>query len=103
MSDTSCRAEPLGKTPTARLDDRSPVRDVLRSYARDSYVLKRSTGSSAPPEAFASHIDCAPGIFESAPSPRLARALREFDVSRLDRYTPFPVEAHFKRAILDRM
>ena len=102
MSDTSCPAEPLGKMPTERPDDRSPVRDVLRSYARDSYVLKGSTCSSEPPEAFESLIDCATGIFETDPSPRLARALREFDVSRLDRYTPFPVEAHFKRAILDR-
>ena len=106
MSDTTRVAEPLAKTPaehrTPSDPGRSPVRDVLRSYARDSYVLKTPTCSSESPEAFAALIDCATGIFETDPSPRLARALREFDISRLDRYTPFPVEAHFKRAILDR-
>jgi histidinol-phosphate aminotransferase len=105
MSDKTCPAEPLDKKPEdLRQDDRTPVRNVLRAYRRDSYVLDGAGFDAddpleAPPGGI---IDCATGIFEFDPSPRLAVVLRDFDVHRLDRYTPFEVEAQFKRALLDR-
>jgi histidinol-phosphate aminotransferase len=85
---------------THRTDDRCPVRNVLRAYTRDTYVLHTPTPLPGDPPG--GIIDCATGIFEFDPSPRLAQVLRDFDVSRLDRYTPFEVEAQFKRALLDR-
>jgi histidinol-phosphate aminotransferase len=55
------------------------------------------------PDAFPGGIiDCATGIFEFDPSPRVAQSLGAFDVHRLDRYTPYDVEVLLKRAILHR-
>jgi histidinol-phosphate aminotransferase len=105
MTARSCRAEPIVKASAAnRRDDISPIREVLRGYTRDSYVRRNSSCESCDaPEAFdGGIIDCATGIFEFDPSPRVARALAEFDVHRLDRYTPYAVERLLKRAILDR-
>jgi histidinol-phosphate aminotransferase len=105
MTARSCRAEPLVKASAGnRPDELSPIRDVLRGYTRDSYVRRSSTCESCDaPGAFdGGIIDCATGIFEFDPSPRVARALAEFDVHRLDRYTPYAVERLLKRAILDR-
>jgi histidinol-phosphate aminotransferase len=105
MTARSCRAAPLAKPSAAgRTDEKCPIRDILRGYTRDSYVRRSSTCESCDaPEAFAGGIlDCATGIFEFDPSPRVARALGEFDVNRLDRYTPYAVEVLLKRAILDR-
>lgn len=105
MTVRTCRAEPLVKASAAgRPDECSPVRDVLRPYTRDSYVRRSSTCDACDAaDAFAGGIiDCATGIFEFDPSPRVARALGAFDVSRLDRYTPYAVEVLLKRAILNR-
>lgn len=105
MTTRQCRAEPLVRPSRAnRGDEASPIRDVLRRYARDSYVRRSSTCEACDaPGAFAGGIiDCATGIFEFDPSPRVARALGAFDVHRLDRYTPYAVERLLKRAILDR-
>ena len=80
-----------------------PIRDVLRGYSRDTYVRQaRSSGCDAPDGFPGGVIDCATGIFEFEPSPRLARALREFDVNHLALYTPLAVETRLKTAILER-
>ena len=80
-----------------------PIRDVLRGYSRDSYVRQaRSNGCDAPDGFPGGVLDCATGIFEFEPSPRLARALREFDVDQLALYTPLAVESRLKTAILER-
>jgi histidinol-phosphate aminotransferase len=105
MTIRNCRAEPFVRASRAsRTDERCPIKDVLRRYHRDSYVRRSSTCESCDaPEAFAGGIiDCATGIFEFDPSPRVARAIGAFDVTRLDRYTPYAVELVLKRAILDR-
>ena len=105
MTVRTCRAEPLVKpSGESRSDDHSPIRDILHHYTRDSYVRRSASCESCDaPEAFAGGIiDCATGIFEFDPSPRVARALGAFDVNRLDRYTPYAVEVLLKRAILDR-
>jgi histidinol-phosphate aminotransferase len=80
-----------------------PIRDVLRGYSRDTYVRQaRSSGCDAPDGFPGGVIDCATGIFEFEPSPRLARVLREFDVNQLALYTPLAVETRLKAAILER-
>jgi histidinol-phosphate aminotransferase len=80
-----------------------PIRDVLRGYSRDTYVRQaRSSGCDAPDGFPGGVIDCATGIFEFEPSPRLARVLREFDVDQLALYTPLAVESRLKSAILER-
>ena len=101
----NCRAEPLVKASGGcRADGASPIREVLRGYTRDSYIRRSPTCPSCDaPDAFEGGIiDCATGIFEFEASPRVACALRDFQVERLDRYTPFAVESLLKRAILDR-
>ncbi len=77
---------------------------MLRSYTRDTYIRRTPLCDACDAhEAFAGGIlDCATGIFEFDPSPRVTRALSEFDVHRLDRYAPYAVELRLKRAILDR-
>lgn len=105
MTVRTCRAEPLVRASAGgRADETSPVREGLLRYTRDSYVRRSSTCESCDaPDAFdGGIIDCATGIFEFDPSPRVVRALSEFDVHRLDRYTPYAVERLLKRAILDR-
>jgi len=105
MTVRTCRAEPLVRASSGgRADENSPVREGLIRYTRDSYVRRSSICAACDaPDAFAGGIiDCATGIFEYDPSPRVVRALGEFDVHRLDRYTPYAVERLLKRAILDR-
>jgi len=105
MTVRTCRAEPFVRpSGGSRSDESCPIREGLRGYARDSYVRRSSTCAACDaPEAFAGGIiDCATGIFEFDPSPRVMSALATFDVNRLDRYTPYPVELLLKRAILDR-
>jgi histidinol-phosphate aminotransferase len=105
MSERTCRAKPIVKaSPASRPDTCTIVRDALRGYARDSYIRRSSTCEACDaPETFdGGIIDCATGIYECEPSPRLARALREFDVHLLDRYAPFAVEVILKRALLAR-
>ena len=105
MTVRTCRAEPFVKASGGSRSDAScPIREGLRGYTRDSYVRRSSTCASCDaPGAFAGGIiDCATGIFEFDPSPRVALALSAFDVNRLDRYTPYAVELLLKRAILDR-
>jgi histidinol-phosphate aminotransferase len=100
-----CKAGPFLKPSAARRPEPGwPVRDVLRSYTRDTYIRRTPLCDSCDePEAFAGGIlDCATGIFEYELSPRVARALCEFDVHRLDRYTPYSIEVRLKQAILDR-
>jgi histidinol-phosphate aminotransferase len=105
MSERICRAEPIVKaSPAGRVDKCSVVRDALRDYARDSYVRRSPScdACDAPGTFPGGIIDCATGIYECEPSPRLKRALREFDVHMLDRYAPFAVEVVLKRALLAR-
>jgi histidinol-phosphate aminotransferase len=105
MSRVPCRAAPVVKPAVARRPDVGwPLRDVLRNYTRDTYVRRTPNCDScdAPENFDGGIIDCATGIFEFDPSPRVARALGEFDVHRLDRYAPYKVELRLKRAILDR-
>lgn len=105
MSGRICRAQPIVKaSPASRPDTCLVFREILRGYARDSYIRRSSTCELCDdPGSFAGGIiDCATGIYECEPSPRLARALREFDVHLLDRYAPFAVEVVLKRALLAR-
>ena len=104
MTNPICRADGVTESTRVRHDGDAPVRDALRGYTRDSYVrgLAKCDACDSP-EAFAGGIiDCATGIFEFEPSPRVIRALHEFRVERLDRYTASSVESLLKRAILDR-
>jgi histidinol-phosphate aminotransferase len=105
MSQRPCRATPIMKPSAARRPEPGwPVRDVLRTYTRDTYIRRTPLCDSCDgPEAFAGGIiDCATGIFEYDLSPRVAHALCEFDYHRLDRYTPYAVEVRLKHAILNR-
>jgi histidinol-phosphate aminotransferase len=100
-----CKAGPVLRPSAARRPEPGwPIRDVLRNYTRDTYIRRTPLCDSCDgPEAFAGGIlDCATGIFEYDLSPRVARALCEFDVHRLDRYTPYSIEVRLKQAILDR-
>jgi len=100
-----CKAAPVLRPSAARRPEPGwPIRDVLRSYTRDTYIRRTPLCDSCDePEAFAGGIlDCATGIFEYDLSPRVAKALCEFDVHRLDRYTPYSIEVRLKQAILDR-
>ena len=100
-----CKAGPVLKPLAARRPEPGwPIRDILRTYTRDTYIRRTPLCDSCDgPEAFAGGIlDCATGIFEYDLSPRVAKALREFDVHRLDRYTPYSIEVRLKQAILDR-
>jgi len=100
-----CKAAPVLKPLAARRPEPGwPIRDVLRSYTRDTYIRRTPLCDSCDgPEAFAGGIlDCATGIFEYDLSPRVAKALCEFDVHRLDRYTPYSIEVRLKQAILNR-
>ena len=77
MSRVPCRAAPVVKPSVARRPDVGwPLRDVLRNYTRDTYVRRTPKCDSCDgPEAFdGGIIDCATGIFEFDPSPRVARA-----------------------------
>lgn len=104
MINHTCRASGVNGSTGVRHDGDVPVRDVLRGYTRDSYVRGQAKCDACDsPDGFAGGIlDCATGIFEFDPSPRVIHALHEFRVERLDRYTPSSVESLLKRAILDR-
>jgi histidinol-phosphate aminotransferase len=105
MSRVPCRAAPVVKALAPRRPDVGwPLRDILRHYTRDTYVRRTPLCDSCDrADAFdGGIIDCATGIFEFDPSPRVTRALAEFDVHRLDRYAPYSVELCLKRAILAR-
>ena len=105
MIQRPCKAGPVLKPSAARRPEPGwPIRDVLRNYTRDTYIRRTPLCDSCDePETFAGGIlDCATGIFEYDLSPRVAKALCEFDVHRLDRYTPYSIEVRLKQAILDR-
>src|SRR5215471_69182 len=82
----------------------SPVRAALRGYVRDTYVrgAARARDEAASATTEPDVIDCATGVFESEPSPHVVDLLRRIDAVHLVDYPPAPLEAGFKRAIVER-
>jgi histidinol-phosphate/aromatic aminotransferase/cobyric acid decarboxylase-like protein len=87
-----------------RTERRAPVRPALRGYQRDTYVrgAAKARDESASDVRGPDTIDCATGVFESEPSPRVVEVLRRIEAVHLVHYPPAPLEAGLKRAIVER-